>query len=456
MWLERLEAEPLLAIPWLEHPHRDAYWKHGSVNEDIGAIQAAVLAVGGWNDAYTNAVPRLVSTLKSPAKGIIGPWAHKYPHFAVPEPRIGFLQEALRWWDRWLKGIDTGVDKDPAFRTYIMDPRRPGASVTHITGRWVATTSGRPTARAAPPAPERRRPVGHPGQRPAGARWRRRRRWAPTAASSASSGSGPEFPGDQRRDDAGSLTFDSAPLTKDIDLVGAAVLQLKVSADKPVAHVAVRLNQVWPDGAVSRLSYAVFNLCHRDGHEHPQPLEPGKAYTVRIPLDDVACKVPKGHQLRVSISTTYWPMIWPTPEPVTLTVHTGASFIDVPVRKPRRGERAPTFAPAEAAPPVKLVHLDKPSNRREVTIDQRTGDTKPDHRRRLRPLGDCRTRHDHLGLWPRALQHPPRRPAVGPRGMPLDRGARPRRLEGAHRNLVGHDRQQDPFPCDRETGGLRG
>ena len=138
MWLARLQAEPLLAIPWLEHPHRDAYWKHGSVCEDIGAIDAAVLAIGGWNDAYTNAVPRLVSSMKAPVKGIIGPWAHKYPHFAVPEPRIGFLQEALRWWDRHLKGIDTGVDQDPAFRTYIMDPRRPGAAVTHIPGRWVS------------------------------------------------------------------------------------------------------------------------------------------------------------------------------------------------------------------------------------------------------------------------------------------------------------------------------
>ena len=184
---------------------------------------------------------------------------------------------------------------------------------------------------------------------------------------------GPEFPGDQRHDDAGSLTFDSAPLARDIDIVGAAVLHLQVSADKPVAQVAVRLNQVWPDGAVSRLSYAVFNLCHRDGHEHPQPLEPGKRYRVRIPLDDVACKVPKGHQLRVSISSAYWPMVWPTPEPVTLTVHTGGSCIDVPVRLPRKGERAPSFAPAEAAPPVKLLELAKPFNRREVTIDQRTG-----------------------------------------------------------------------------------
>jgi len=374
MWLERLQAEPLLAITWLEHPHRDAYWKHGSMNEDIGAIQVAVLAVGGWNDAYTNAVPRLVSTLQAPTKGIIGPWAHKYPHFAVPEPRIGFLQEALRWWDQWLKGADTGVAQDPAFRTYIMDPRRPGASVTHITGRWVSD--------AVWPADKqeiRRLHLNADGLSDTRGRAGKRTLLSPQTVGTDSGEFciiwlGPEFPGDQRRDDAGSLTFDSAPLAKDIDLVGAATLQLKFSADKPVAHVAVRLNQVWPDGAVSRLSYAVLNLCHRDGHEHPEPLEPGRAYTVKIALDDVACKVPKGHRLRVSISTTYWPMIWPTPEPVTLTVHTGTSFVDVPVRLLRKGERAPTFAPAEAAPPVKLIEIDKPFNRREVTIDQRTGE----------------------------------------------------------------------------------
>ena len=378
MWLERLENEPLLAIPWLEHPHRDAYWKHGSVNEDIGAIQAAVLALGGWNDAYTNAVPRLVGSIQAPVKGIIGPWAHKYPHFAVPEPRIGFLQEALRWWDQWLKGVDTGVDQDPAFRTYIMEVGRPGASITHIPGRWVSdgqwpsdncdlqrfylNTDGLRTSK------------GQSGK---------------TIVSSpqttgADSGEyciiwlGPEFPGDQRRDDSGSLTFDSAPLGKDMDLVGAALLNLKVSADKPVAHVAVRLNAVWPDGAVSRLTYAVVNLCHRDGHEHPMPLEPGKTYTIKVQLDDVAYKLPKGHRLRVSIATSYWPLIWPAPEPVTLTVFTGATCIDLPIRKARRGEKPPAFAPAEAAGHVQLVQVDKPFNQREVTINQHTGEQRLD------------------------------------------------------------------------------
>ena len=376
MWLERLQAEPLLAIDWLKHPHRDAYWKRGSVNEDIGAIKAAVLAVGGWNDAYTNAVPRLVGTVRSPVKGIIGPWAHKYPHFAVPEPRIGFLQEALRWCNRWLKDAPTGVEQEPAFRTYIMQVQRPGASVTHIGGRWVGDSAWPQaaqgqrlylnaqglTSQSAPKAKHTVRSPQHTG---------------------ADSGEyciiwlGPEFPGDQRQDDSGSLTFDGAALKQDIDLVGAPVLTLQLSVDQPVANVAVRLNSIWPDGAVSRLTYAVANLTHLHGtasHEQPQALEPGKVYTVRIQLDDVAYRVPKGHRLRVSLSTSYWPLIWPAPQPVTLTVHSGASHIDLPVRAKKRGEKTPQFAPPEAAAPVRLKTVDAPWNKREVRIDQATGE----------------------------------------------------------------------------------
>ena len=377
MWLERLNNEPLLAIDWLEHPHRDAYWKRGSVCEDIGAIKAAVLAVGGWNDAYTNAVPRLVSTLQSPVKGIIGPWAHKYPHFAVPEPRIGFLHESLRWWDRWLKDQDTGVEKDPAFRTYIMDVQAPGASVSHISGRWVSDPAW-PSANLQ----TQRLHLNDKGLSPTREPKRKRNLTSPQHTG-ADSGEyciiwmGPEFPGDQRQDDSGSLTFDGDTLQHDFDLVGAPTLTLQFSVDQPVAHVVVRLNSIWPNGEVSRLTYGVANLTHLhsdSSHEHPQALEPGKTYTVKIQLDDVAYRVPKGHRLRVSISTSYWPLIWPAPTPVVLTVHTGASWVEIPTRLKVRGEKAPTFAAPEAAAPVKLITVDKPWNKREVTIDQASGE----------------------------------------------------------------------------------
>ena len=155
LWLRRLEAEPFLPALWLRHQRRDAYWRHGSVCEDFGAITAATLAVGGWGDSYKNAVPALVGNLSAPVKGIVGPWVHKYPHFAVPEPRIGFLQEAQRWWDRWLKGISNGAEDDPAYRQYLMDGVRPATWYADRPGRWLAGDGA--------PAPSRRLHLGQGG-----------------------------------------------------------------------------------------------------------------------------------------------------------------------------------------------------------------------------------------------------------------------------------------------------
>ena len=144
MWLERLENVPLFFEPWLRHQRRDAYWKHGSVCEDYAAIQCPVYAVGGWTDAYKNAIPRLLERLSVPRKGLIGPWAHGYPHFARPGPQIGFLQEMLRWWDYWLKGIDTGVMDEPMLRAWMTESVRPASNHPTLPGRWVAEASWPP------------------------------------------------------------------------------------------------------------------------------------------------------------------------------------------------------------------------------------------------------------------------------------------------------------------------
>jgi putative CocE/NonD family hydrolase len=98
-WIARFETLPFFPALWLEHQRFDDYWKHGSVCTDFDAIVCPVLAIGGWVDSYTNAVPRLLAGLKTPRLGVIGPWGHIYPHDGVPGPAIGFLQEAVRWWD---------------------------------------------------------------------------------------------------------------------------------------------------------------------------------------------------------------------------------------------------------------------------------------------------------------------------------------------------------------------
>ncbi len=376
MWMERLKNEPFLLIPWLQHPHRDAYWKHGSVCENFSNMTAATLVVGAWNDAYSNAVPRLMRGLRCPRKAIVGPWVHKYPHFAVPEPKIGFLQEMLRWWDFYLKDVNTGVTLDSDYRVYVMDAYKPGKFPEKIEGRWIAenywgfgntltktwalTSKGIAAARGEEKA------------------------YAITSKQNTGFDGGeyciiwlgPEFPGDQKKDDAQSITFDSPVLIDDIDIVGQPTIDLEFSVDKPVAHIAVRLNDVWPSGEVSRITYHLQNLCMRDNREVPSVLEPGKRYSMKIKMDDIAWRVPKGHKLRVSISTSYFPMMWPAPEPVTLTVYAGKSDLNIPIRKKPETEKPVEFAEAQAAKPVVQKQLKKPSNKRDVTVDPKTGETK--------------------------------------------------------------------------------
>ena len=188
-WLERLETMPFFPALWLEHQRRDAYWRHGSVCEDFSAIAVPVYAVGGWADGYSNAVARLLAGLSVPRKGLIGPWAHLYPHDGVPAPAIGFLQEALRWWDHWLKGRSTGIMDEPMLRVWMEDSLPPAATIPKRPGRWV-TEDGWPSARSKPlslalnpgrldatPASETALTIGSPqtvgaaaGRRPPGAR----------------------------------------------------------------------------------------------------------------------------------------------------------------------------------------------------------------------------------------------------------------------------------------------
>jgi hypothetical protein len=374
MWLERLKAEPFLLIPWLQHPHRDAYWKHGSVCENFGAIDAAVLCVGGWYDAYSNAVPRLMKGLRTPRKAIIGPWAHKYPHFAVPEPRIGFLQEILRWWDHWLKGEATGVTNDPDYRVYVMDSDKPGTSKNHLPGRWIADSYwgfGNTDAK--------KWFLTSTGI--AGAAGTEKTITISSKQTTGSDGGeyciiwlGPEFPGDQARDDAQSITFDSPTLKTDMDIVGQPVVEFDFSVDRPVASVAIRLNDVWPTGEVSRITYHLQNLCMRDSRETPTALVPGKRYSTRIKLDDIAWRVPKDHKIRVSISTSYFPMMWPAPEPVTLTVFSGNAALHLPVRKQVENETPVIWKSEEAAEPAGLRELKRPWHKRETTVDPKTGE----------------------------------------------------------------------------------
>jgi uncharacterized protein len=370
MWMHRLEnLQPDLST-WLRHQHRDEYWKHGSVCEDYSAIKAAVLSIGGWHDGYRNTISHLVKNLSSPVKGIVGPWIHKYPHFAAPTPAIGFLQEAKRWWDHWLKGRDTGVDKDPDYRAYLMDSVAPKRWVDARPGRWIAEQTW--------PADGISGEILHLSQGAALAK-------APTdfcvqVSSPHDCGAAAgeyfpfayadELPGNQARDDAGSACFDSDELDAPMDIVGAPQISLRLSCDRPQGQVIVRLCDLRPDGTSAMITYGCLNLTHRDSHEHPAVIPVGDMMDISFALDQIAYRIPAGHRLRVAVSTNYWPLLWPSPETVGIMIEAGE--ITLPTRPLAQGNEV-TFEPPEAAPAWRAQELRKGSYSHACTRDAETG-----------------------------------------------------------------------------------
>jgi len=333
-WLERLDAMPLWPALWLQHQRRDAYWRHGSVCEDFAAITAPVFAVGGWADAYTNAVPRLMAGLNVPRLGLIGPWAHLYPQDGKPGPAIGFLQEALAWFDVWLRG--RGGVKAPQMRAWVDGFVEVGEAlapkILELGEGEIVIDSPCWTGSG----------VGE---------------WMGTGAPH-------EAPFDQRFDDGLSRCFDSAALDEALEILGAPELEFEIASDKPVAQIVARLCDISPDGASRRVSYGVLNLTHRDSHEAPEKLTPGVFYRVRLKLNDCGHVFKAGHKVRLALSSAYWPLLWPAPERAALTLRLPATL-----SLPRYATTPTSLPPRETGADAPKTALSAGRSERRVSFD---------------------------------------------------------------------------------------
>ncbi|QZQ53881.1 CocE/NonD family hydrolase [Curtobacterium sp. TC1] len=326
-WRERLEANRPMTPVWLSHQERDDYWRHGSAAEEYGNIGAAVLAVGGWADPYRDTVLRLVSNVQSPVKGIVGPWSHQYPDRGLaPGPSIGFLQETLRWWDRWLRDEDTGVEQDPALRAWINDGEAPATYYESRRGRWVG-------AEAWPSAATHRRVLPLATLRGGGdgpVVVRSPQHTGADAGRFFPFGNATDLPPDQRAEDGRSVCFD-LPVGKAFDLLGNVVVTLSVTSDEPRATLTVRLCDVAPDGSSTLVTRGVLNAAKRDGMDRNDPLVPGATASLPVQLVATGHRFAAGHRLRIAVSSSYWPWVWPHGTEATLTVDPATSEVCLPV-----------------------------------------------------------------------------------------------------------------------------
>lgn len=388
LWQERLDATPPIAARWLGHQTNDAFWRQGSVALDWGAIKCPVYVIGGLVDSYGNQIPRLLANLRVPRKGLYGPWQHGYPSPATPGPALDWAWEEVRWWRHWLLGEETGIMDDPMLRVYMPDATAAQVSPGPIPGRWAAEANwpspnvrlrtfflGKGGLHAAPQGPEAARCASTPviglGKV----------EWVPFAPT--------ELPREQSPDDARSLVFDTAPLAARVEILGAGALRIGVAADRPIAHLAIRLCEVTPEGRSWLVTYGLLNLTHRQSHASPAPLAPGQTYEVEVPLNFTAHAFQAGARIRVAISESLWPLVWPSPEPVNLTLDLGSARLELPVRNPPGLEAA---MPIGLAPPFPS----EPKSWPDMQIAERDGrvtvtETWPDSVSEVTEIGETTT-----------------------------------------------------------------
>lgn len=385
MWMERLENEPFFMEEWLQHQRRDDFWKHGSICEDFSAVDVPALVIAGWADGYRNTPLKAVEGLGSRAKALIGPWVHKYPHFAWPKPRADFHGEAITWWNRWLRGEQNGIETLPQVRAYILDGPKPAPRRDVDPGFWVAKQAWQ--------EPDMQcfyveqfgtlmegMPIPHAPEHPVYLK-------SPLDTGTASGEwftlkPDAEMALDQRGDDAGSLNFQTAPLAEPQDYFGQPVLTVSLRSDADLANLCARIVDIHPDGTATRVSFGVLNLAHRDSDEHPQPMTPGKPTQIRLVLDACGYRFGTGHRIRLSLTTAYWPMVLPPPTDGGLTLDIASLGLAMPkignheaieVKQPDNPDPLPKYTEHRPGATRRQVVRDLSANRTDYCIHEDTG-----------------------------------------------------------------------------------
>jgi predicted acyl esterase len=350
----RMNSKPW-SLTYLEHQRDGAFWHRPE--RPLSSIHVPCFLIGGLHDGYRDSIPRMLTQVSAPVKAWIGPWNHAWPSDSDYGPLYGWREQAVRWFDYWLKGRNTGVLADPKLTIYLQHWYPPGPQDQTIPGVWRAYGGW-------PPRGTRQERLylqpDHTLRRQQRKSGRDELRYVPSAGAEAGIFWWGDLHPDMRPFDAYSLVYDTRPLARDTAIIGFPHVTLRAAASAPLADWVARLEDVAPDGRVTLVTGAALNGAQRRSMSDPKSLEPGKFYTFSFDLHLASYVFPKGHRIRLALSNAMWPTLWPTPYAMDTTVELGgarASSIDLP-RVPLTG-RAPPAAllspPAPVASPPDIT-----------------------------------------------------------------------------------------------------
>jgi predicted acyl esterase len=249
----------------------------------------------------------------------MGPWMHEMPDLAG-FAQVDYLAEMLRWWDCWLKGADNGVRDEPPVVIYVQGQGWRSESEWPIARTkdavsYLSLDSGIGSLATEPPP--RADEVSYVADPTVGVM---AGLWDPT-------GTGLGAPLDQGPDDLRSITFTGDPLSEALEITGSPEATVYVALDKGAdSNLVVKICDVSPDGHSALVTTGWAKASGRIGHD--EPLE------FHIPLWATSYVVQAGHRLRVSLSCSDFPRIWPTRTNPRIRLATGGqtpSAVRIPV-----------------------------------------------------------------------------------------------------------------------------
>jgi putative CocE/NonD family hydrolase len=315
---------------------------------------APMVHMSSWYDPYprtaTDNYVGLRQRKRGPVRLILGPWTHGDrsltwagdvdfgPEATLDEQLAAdYWELRVRWFDHWLRGIDNGVDREPAVRYFVMgggSGRKNEAGRMDHGGRW-RTASDWPIPEAvdtvyhlhsdgtlsttAPSEPGARRSYRYDPRQP-----------VPSIGGTITSGApimvGGAFDQREREDFFGCsepyrplserpdvLVFQTPPLEADLEVTGPLVARLWISSDCPDTDFTVKLIDVYPpsrdypEGFAMNLTDGIIRCRYRDSWEEPALMTPGETYEVTVEAFPTSNLFRAGHRIRLDISSSNYP-----------------------------------------------------------------------------------------------------------------------------------------------------
>jgi uncharacterized protein len=327
-WAERLKDSVPYFKDYLDHPEDDAYWHRLNMRRQAHEVSVPIYHVASWYDGflegglnYYSGVRQHGATAEARTgqRLLVGPWPHLYPYDS-PTSKVGELDlgpEALirlgdvmvRWFDRWLKGVNTGITDEKPVSIFVM-----GDNVWRAEDEWPLArarytpfyfhsggkaNSANGDGRLSRIAPESERTdsfVYDPNDP------------VPTIGGS-QLGPNPTGPCDQRPVEARQdvLVYTSEPVTDDLEITGPISVRLYAASSTTDTDYTAKLVDVWPSGYAQNLQDGIIRARYRNSRTHPESITAGEAYEYTIDLWATSHVVKPGHRLRVEVSSSNFP-----------------------------------------------------------------------------------------------------------------------------------------------------